>query len=107
MAVAFYSSYAPGTIGGAEAPEEMAARVAERVNRELGGQPPEGGIYHAEGPTEEGGWWVFDVWASEEDYETFRRRILQPALDEAGVPVPSEVRRLRVWWDSSQAGGGS
>ena len=108
MAIAYYTSYAAGNQGGTETPESIAARVAEAVNRRLGDKPPAGGIYHAEGPTEDGGWWVFDVWASDEEYETFRREVVQPALDEAGVAVsPPEVRRLRVWWDSSRMGGGA
>ncbi|MEA2531278.1 MAG: hypothetical protein QOG89_2922, partial [Thermomicrobiales bacterium] len=42
-----------------------------------------------------------------QDFETFRQQILQPALEGVNVPPPAETRRLQVWWDSSQMGGGS
>ena len=105
MVIAYYTSYPPGLQSGSDTPESIAARVAERVNQRLGGKPPAGGIYHAEGPTDEGGWWVFDVWASDADFEAFRRDILQPAMDGIAIPPPAEMRRLQVWWDSSQRGG--
>ena len=98
MAVAYFSQWP-------QADPETAQRVAERVNQQLGGQPPEGGIYHAEGPTDDGGWWTFNVWTSEDAHDTFARQILDPALREADAP-PSQVRLLRVNWESSLVQGG-
>jgi hypothetical protein len=106
MAIAYYAVYAKGDEG-TEAPEKIAGRVAERINRELGGKPPKGGIYHAEGPTDDGGWWIFNVWQSEDDFTAFRQQILRPALEEVNAQPPTEMRRLQVWWDSSQVQAGS
>ena len=53
---------------------EVSQQVSEQVNAKLGPQPPQGGIFHAEGPTEDGGWWVFDVWASDQDKANFDRK---------------------------------
>ncbi|MEA2513585.1 MAG: hypothetical protein QOJ59_3072 [Thermomicrobiales bacterium] len=107
LAVAYFTTYPPADLGDSETPEAVAQRVADRVNQQLQGKPPAGAIHHAEGPTDEGGWWIFDVWALDQDFETFRQQILQPALEGVNVPPPAETRRLQVWWDSSQMGGGS
>ena len=48
MAIAYFKQWP-------QAPEGTAQRVADRINERLAGQPPAGGIYHAEGPTDEGG----------------------------------------------------
>jgi hypothetical protein len=49
----------------------------DQVNQELFGQPtppldqlPEGLIMHSAGPAE-GGWYIYDVWESKEDFERF------------------------------------
>ena len=99
MAVAYFTQWP-------QADPELSQRLAERINQSLGDQPPAGGLYHAEGPTEEGGWWAFDVWASAEAFETFRQQILQPALDEFNAPQ-GERRQLQVHWDTSQLPGGA
>ena len=99
MAVAYFSEWPP-------APEGTSQRVGERISQRLAGRGPAGGIYHAEGPTDGGGWWTFNVWASAEAFDDFDRPILQPALQEAGAP-PARVRQLPVQWDSSRMAGGS
>ncbi len=53
-----------------------------------------------------GGWWTFDVWASAEDFETFRQQFLQPALDEFNAPE-GDRRQLQVHWDTSQLNDGT
>ncbi|MEA2596699.1 MAG: hypothetical protein QOF01_3168, partial [Thermomicrobiales bacterium] len=63
-------TYPPADLGDSETPEAVAQRVADRVNQQLQGKPPAGAIHHAEGPTDEGGWWIFDVWALDQDFET-------------------------------------
>jgi hypothetical protein len=78
--------------------------VAEGINQRLEGNFPEGGLYHAEGPTDEGGWWTFNVWESEDIFERFNQAILQPVLQEVNAP-PAQVRRLQVNWDTSQLPG--
>ncbi len=44
MAVAYYCTYPPADQTGSESPEAFAQRVADRVNAQLGGKPPAGGI---------------------------------------------------------------
>ncbi len=56
-----------------------------------------GVLYLAEGPTEEGGWWTFDVWASAEDFETLLQQTLQPALGEFNAHA-GKRRQLQVQW---------
>ena len=95
MAVAYFCQWG-------QVPEGTADRVGERVSQRLGkGQGPVGGIYHAEGATEDGGWWSFDVWESADAYQDFARQIFYPVLDEVGTPHP-QVRHLQVAWDTSQ-----
>ncbi len=94
MAIAVFSQWPPG-------PTATVERIAERINRLLGGQPPAGSLYHAEGPTDEGGWWTFNVWESEDAFRRFNQDILQPVLDEVGAP-PTEARQLQVAWDTSR-----
>lgn len=104
MAIAYYATYGPEHRAASEAPEALAQRVADGARAKLGQQAPAGNIYHAEGPTADGGWWVFDVWQSAEALQTFLTEILQPVLADAGIGQPDEVRQLPVWWESSQMG---
>lgn len=99
MAVAFYHQWPAGAAA-------KAGEVSEKIGEHLQGQPPSGGIYHAEGPTADGGYWAFDVWESAESYETFRQQILQPALESVSAPS-GESQQLEVQWDSSQMRGQS
>jgi hypothetical protein len=107
MAVAYYTRFGPEIYSGSETPEVVAQKVADGVRAKIGQNPPAGGVYHAEGPTGDGGWWTFNVWASEGDSQTFLGQILRPALEAAGVGRPAEVQKLEVWWDSSQMGAAS
>jgi len=54
MAIAVFSEWT-------QAPTDASQRVAESINRKLGGSFPAGGLYHAEGPNDDGGWWTFNV----------------------------------------------
>ncbi len=94
MAVAYFSEFREGT-------SEQAQQVADSINARLGGQPPEGGMYHAEGSMVGGGWWTFNVWESEEAYQRFYSSILAPALEGVEVAEP-QSRELSVSWESSQ-----
>jgi hypothetical protein len=100
MAVAYFGQWSK--IEGRDS-AEVSQQVSEQVNAKLGPNPPQGGVFHAEGPAEDGGWWVFDVWASDADAEAFNRDILAPILASAGVGA-GNVQRLEVAWDSSQMG---
>ncbi len=59
-----------------------------KVRKEMGLDGPAGGIFHAAGPSPNGGWRVLEVWESEEDAGRFRDERLFPAFDAAGVPRP-------------------
>jgi hypothetical protein len=85
---------------------ETSTRVSEYINARLQGKGPEGGLYHAEGPTDDGGWWTFNVWTSEAARETFVEQILHPALEAANASR-GETRQLQVSWDTSQLNLGS
>ena len=99
MAVAYFSKWA-------KSDTETAGRIAEYVNEKLQGRPPEGGLYHAEGPDGKGGFLTFNVWTSEEARESFVDQILNPALDSVNQPL-GDVQKLDVSWDSSQMRGQS
>jgi hypothetical protein len=94
MAVALFTQWPAGPAGTSQ-------RVAEGINQRLGGQFPTGGLYHAEGPTDDAGWWTFNVWESEEAFQRFHRDVLHPVLDEVGASR-GQTQRLEVSWDTSQ-----
>ncbi len=83
---------------------DMAAQVSAYVMEHSGARQPEGGRFHAEGPTASGGWWSFDVWDSQEHFARFFEEYVLPALEQAGGERP-QYRRLYVTWDTSQAPG--
>ena len=58
----------------------LARRIADRIDARLGGAPPEGAIYHAEGGSA-GAYWTFDVWESEEAARRFYDAIRDPGRD--------------------------
>jgi len=78
----------------------------EAVNQELFGQStpdtdrlPQGLIMHSAGPAE-GGWYVYDVWESKEDFERFMNGDLGSAFKKVfgdGPPPPgSEPQYFEV-----------
>jgi hypothetical protein len=95
VAVALFIQWPAGPAGTSQ-------RVAEAINQRLGGQFPAGGLYHAEGPSADGGWWTFNVWESEDAYQRFHRDVLHPVLDEVGA-ARGRAQQLEVSWDTSQA----
>ncbi len=98
MAVAFFFE-APGV------DPSVAQQVTERINQMTGNQAPPGGLYHAEGPLEGGGWWGIDVWDSDESAQRFYQDVLEPIVQELGITAP-QPRKLLVQWESSQASAG-
>lgn len=95
MAVAFYTEFSEGS-------PDAAAQITERIGRQVGPEGPAGGIYHAEGPLEGGGWWTFNVWESEDAQQTFVREILMPILQDVAVGAPNvQPRKLAVHWESN------
>lgn len=97
MSVAYFSEWPK--LGESDS-TDVAAKISEKVNTRMQG-PPAGGVFHAEGPSDDGGWWVFDVWESDDAYRTFQSEVLNPVLADVGVAEPS-ARVLQVSWNSSQ-----
>jgi hypothetical protein len=94
MPVAYFSETPTAT-------NEQFGQVGQTVAAQLGGPNvrPEGMLYHALGPLENGGWWLFYHFDSAEHFERFHDAILAPAVAQAGH-APIAFRRLEVAWDS-------
>lgn len=80
--------------------EGFGAETYERVNELLGidmasgeGDWPQGLLAHT-GGAKDGGWVVFEVWASRADQERFMSERLGRALQEGGVEAPPS----RIEW---------
>ena len=56
----------------------------DKVRAHLGMEAPAGGIFHAAGPSPNGGWRVMEVWDSKEDALRFRKERLEPAWEAVG-----------------------
>jgi hypothetical protein len=67
---------------------EGSQEIYEGVRERLGLEKPAGGIFHAAGPSPNGGWRVIEVWESEEDAKAFVTERLLPAFDALGAPPP-------------------
>jgi hypothetical protein len=59
-------------------------------------EAPDGLIMHSAGPTEDG-WYVYDIWESEEHLQRFVQDRLMPALQEVGMPPgdPPQIYEIR------------
>lgn len=60
--------------------------------------PPEGLIFHAAGPIEDG-WGILDFWESREHFDRFQEARLGPAIGavgEGGPQSPPDVREFPV-----------
>src|SRR5437762_2858170 len=53
--------------------------------------PPRGGVFHAAGFTG-GVMYVVDIWESQQMFERFQADRLTPAVENAGLTTPPEVR---------------
>jgi hypothetical protein len=67
---------------------EGSQEVYGRVLEQLGLEKPAGGIFHAAGPSPNGGWRVIEVWESEEDAKRFVAERMLPAFEAVGAPAP-------------------
>ncbi len=67
---------------------EGSQAIYERVREQLGLEKPAGGIFHAAGPSPNGGWRVIEVWESEEEAKRFAAERLLPAFEAADAPPP-------------------
>ena len=62
----------------------------DKVRAQMGLDAPAGGIFHAAGPSPNGGWRVIEVWDSEEDAQKFFKERLGPALEANGLGPPPQ-----------------
>jgi len=67
---------------------EGSQEIYDTVRERLGLDRPAGGIFHAAGPSPNGGWRVIELWESEEDAKRFVAERLRPALEAVGAPAP-------------------
>jgi hypothetical protein len=74
---------------------EGSQEVYEQVRARLGLEKPAGGIFHAAGPSPNGGWRVIEIWDSEEEMNRFFQERFMPALRELGFDGPPPTRQ--VW----------
>jgi hypothetical protein len=65
-----------------EGSEELYEQVREQLNL---GDKPAGGIFHAAGPSPNGGWRVIEVWESQDDADRFFKERLAPAFEAVGA----------------------
>jgi hypothetical protein len=68
--------------------------IYERVREHIGLDRPAGGIFHAAGPSPNGGWRVIEVWETEADAKQFVADRLLPAFEAVGAPAPP---RPELW----------
>ncbi len=74
----------------------------DAVNAEMGVEqnPPEGLIFHAGSPMEEGNWSVIDFWESREQFDRFQQERLGPAVQALGdkaPPNPPTIKEFPVY----------
>ena len=95
MSVAYYSKTPNTTL-------EQVNRVRAFIREQLAGRdvPSDGGLFHADGPTDDGGWWSFDLFEADEHFTRWHEDVTAPAFAQAGMEV--QFRRLEVDWDSTQ-----
>jgi hypothetical protein len=67
---------------------EGSQEIYERIREQLGLEKPAGGIFHAAGPSPNGGWRVIEIWESEEHAKRFVNARLLPAFEAAGASPP-------------------
>lgn len=59
---------------------------------------PEGLLVHVAGDAGEGGWYIYDIWESHEDWERYRDSELAPALEKV-TGDPAGARPEPVFFD--------
>lgn len=72
----------------------------EAVNNQMNveSDPPEGLIFHAAGPIDEG-WGIIDFWESREKFDAFLGARLGQAIQElgdSGMPGPPDIKEFPV-----------
>ncbi len=69
---------------------EGSQEAYDTIREKIGLKRPAGGIFHAAGPSPNGGWLVIEVWESKEDAKRFVKERLLPAFEAIGAPLPPQ-----------------
>jgi hypothetical protein len=89
MAIGLRLKFAGGT-------QEQYEAVNAQMN--VAGDPPDGLIFHAGGPIDEG-WGIIDFWESREKFDAFLGGRLGQAIQELGdaaLPGPPDIKEFPV-----------
>ncbi len=74
-------------------------QVYDDVNEAMNLDPnetPEGLILHSAGPME-GGWYVYDIWETREDFQRFAEERVAPAVQQVtGEPMSGEPQYFEI-----------
>jgi len=86
MAIGLWISFAGGT-----------QEQYDAINAEMGVEenPPEGLVFHAAGPLQEGSWSVIDFWESRELFDRFQQERLGPAIEALGDRAPQGPPQIK------------
>ena len=77
--------------------EQLGEKIfGSRSNEFSPSEAPDGLIMHSAGPTDDG-WFVYDIWESEEHLQRFFQERLMPAAQELGGPAPSPPQIFRIY----------
>ncbi len=76
----------------ADATQEQYEAVNAQMNAEA--DPPEGLVFHAAGPIEDG-WGVLDFWESREQFDRFLAERIGPAIGELGDRAPQNPPEIK------------
>jgi quinol monooxygenase YgiN len=76
-----------------EAPGMTQAQYDQVRTEVAGDRPPEGALYHAAGPPENG-WYVIETWESQEALDRFVKDKLQQVLQNAGINTRPRVLQV-------------
>ncbi len=88
MAVGLRIKFAGGT-------QEQYEAVNAQMNAEA--EPPDGLIFHAAGPIEDG-WGIIDFWESRADFDSHLESDIQPGIAASGVQMqgPPDIKEFPV-----------
>jgi heme-degrading monooxygenase HmoA len=74
---------------------EQYDQITAKINPEE--EPADGMIIHTAGLRQDGGMRIFDIWESEEAYNSFREARLMPAVKEVLGEIPAEPPDIEIY----------
>jgi hypothetical protein len=76
-----------------EQPGMTEAQYDQVRNEAAGDGPPPGGLHHIAGPTDNG-WYVIELWESQEHFQRFLDQRLSAALQRAGITARPRILQV-------------